>query len=162
MPKGASYSVMGQKMCSGELAMMISGSWSWLDLRKCEIDFDLAPLPGGPFVGVLSALINRSSPNGDLAAQFLEKYVCTEEGLKTIDADVAIGVPALKALADEMSAKNHLIKITYQNALNGVVMPNVPEMGRFWSAMGAALQVATNGQATPQAALDEARKAIQQ
>ena len=167
LPKGVTYSIMGQKMCSGELAMMISGPWSWGDLRKCGIDFDLAPLPGvggnpgRPFVGVLSALINRASPNGDLAAQFLEKYVCTEEGSKTIDADVAIGVPALKVLADQMSAENQLIKVTYQNALNGVVMPNIPEMGRFWSAMGAALQVATNGQATPQAALDEARKQIQ-
>ena len=79
MPKGITYSVIGQKMCSGELAMMISGPWSWLDLRKCGIDFDLAVLPGiggkpgRPFVGVLSALINRASPNTDLAAQFLEK-----------------------------------------------------------------------------------------
>jgi maltose/maltodextrin transport system substrate-binding protein len=167
MPKGISYSVIGQKMCSGELAMMVSGPWAWLDLRKCGIDFDLAPLPGvggnpgRPFVGVLSALVNRSSPNTDLAAQFLEKYVCTEAGLKTIDADVAIGVPALKALADQMSAQNHLIQVTYQNALNGVVMPNIPQMGRFWSAMGAALQVATNGQATPQAALDDAAKLIE-
>ena len=167
MPKGITYSVIGQKMCSGELAMMISGPWSWLDLRKCGIDFDLAVLPGiggkpgRPFVGVLSALINRASPNTDLAAQFLEKYICTEQGLKTIDADVAIGVPALKTLADSMSAENHFIKITYQNALDGVVMPNIPQMGRFWSAMGAALQVATNGQATPQAALDEASKLIE-
>jgi maltose/maltodextrin transport system substrate-binding protein len=42
-----------------------------------------------------------------------------------------------------------------------VVMPNIPQMGRFWSAMGAALQVATNGQATPQAALDEAARMIE-
>ena len=167
MPKGISYSVVGQKMCSGELAMMVSGPWAWLDLRKCGVDFGLAPLPGvggkpgRPFVGVLSALINRASPNADLAAQFLEKYVCTEEGLKTIDADVAIGVPALKSLADKMSAENRLIKMTYQNALNGVVMPNIPQMGRFWSAIGPALQVATNGQATPQAALDEAARMIE-
>jgi maltose/maltodextrin transport system substrate-binding protein len=167
MPKGATYSIMGQKMCGGDLAMMISGPWSWVDLRKCGVDFDLAPLPGvggkpgRPFVGVLSALINRASPNGDLAAQFLEKYVCTDEGLKTMDADVAIGVPALKALADEMSAKNHLIQITYENALNGVVMPNVPQIGKFWGAMAAALEVATNGQATPQAALDVAEKTIE-
>lgn len=78
-----------------------------------------------------------------------------------MDAEVAIGVPALKGLADEMSAQNHLIKVTYENALNGVVMPNVPQIGRFWSAMGAALQVATNGNATPQKALDEAEKSIE-
>jgi maltose/maltodextrin transport system substrate-binding protein len=167
MPKGVTYSVMAQKMCAGELAMMISGPWAWVDLRKCGVDFDLAALPGvggkpgRPFVGVLSALINRASPNGDLAAQFLEKYICTEDGLKTIDADVAIGVPALKALAEEMSAKNHLIKMTYENALNGEVMPNVPQIGKFWGAMGAALQVTTNGKVTPQAALDEAEKLIE-
>ena len=167
MPKGTTYSVMEQKMCRGELAMMVSGPWAWLDLRKCGIDFDLAPLPGvggkpgRPFVGVLSALINRATPNGDLAAQFLEEYVCTEDGLRTIDADVAIGVPALKALAEELSAKNPLIRLTYENALNGVVMPNVPQIGKFWSAMGAALQIATSGQATPQAALDEADKTLE-
>ena len=167
LPKGSTYSVMEQKMCRGELAMMISGPWAWLELRKCGIDFDLAPLPGvggkpgKPFVGVLSALINRATPNGDLAVQFLEEYVCTADGLRTIDADIAIGVPALKALAEELSAKNPLIKITYENALNGVVMPNVPQMGKFWGAMGAALQIATSGQATPQAALDEAEKTLE-
>jgi maltose-binding protein MalE len=31
-------------------------------------------------------------------------------------------------------------------------------MGRFWGAMGSALQLATNGQETAQAALNEARE----
>ncbi len=164
MPKGASYSVMDQKMNGGELAMMVSGPWAWANLRKSGIDFDLAPLPGvdgnpgRPFVGVLSALINRSTPNADIATQFLEKYVVTEDGLKTIDADVPIGVPALKALSEEMAAKNPLIKTTYENAQNGVVMPNIPQMGKFWSSMATAFQIATNGQASPQAALDDAKK----
>jgi len=164
MPKGASYSVMDQKMNSGELAMMVSGPWAWANLRKSGIDFDLAPLPGvdgnpgRPFVGVLTGLINRSTPNADLAVQFLEKYVATADGLKAIDADVPIGVPALKALSDEMAAKNPLIKATYENAQNGDVMPNIPEMGKFWSSMATAFQIAANGQASPQAALDDAKK----
>jgi maltose/maltodextrin transport system substrate-binding protein len=164
MPKGASYSVMEQKMNSGELAMMISGPWAWANLRKSGIDFGLAQLPGvdgnpgKPFVGVLTAMINRSTPNADLAAQFIEKYVCTPDGLKTIDADVPIGVPALKSLYDEMAAKNPLIKVTYDNSQNGVVMPNIPEMGKFWSSMASAFQVATNGQASPEAALSDAKK----
>jgi len=164
MPKGASYSVMDQKMNSGELAMMVSGPWAWANLRKSGIDFDLARLPGvdgnpgRPFVGVLTALINRSTPNADIATQFLEKYVATADGLKTIDADVPIGVPALKALSDEMAAKNPLIKATYESAQNGDVMPNIPQMGKFWSSMATAFQIATNGQASPQAALDDAKK----
>jgi maltose/maltodextrin transport system substrate-binding protein len=164
MPKGASYSVMDQKMNGGELAMMVSGPWAWSNLQKSGIDFDVAPLPGvdgnpgRPFVGVLAALINRSTPNSDLATQFIEKYVVTSDGLKTIDADVPIGVPALKALSDEMAAKNPLIKTTYENAKNGDVMPNIPQMGKFWSSMATAFQIATNGQASPRAALDDAKK----
>jgi maltose/maltodextrin transport system substrate-binding protein len=164
MPKGASYSVMEQKMNSGDLAMMISGPWAWANLRKSGIDFGLAPVPGvggnpgKPFVGVLTAMINRSTPNADLATQFIEKYVCTADGLKTIDADVPIGVPGLKSLYDEMAAKNPLIKVTYDNAQNGVVMPNIPQMGKFWSSMASAFQIATDGQASPEAALADAKK----
>jgi maltose/maltodextrin transport system substrate-binding protein len=164
MPKGASYSVMDQKMNAGGLAMMVSGPWAWANLRKSGIDFGLAPLPGvagnpgRPFVGVLAALINRSTPNSDIASQFIEKYVATADGLKTIDADVPIGVPALKALSDEMAAKDPLIKTTFENASNGDVMPNIPQMGKFWSSMATAFQVATNGQASPKAALDDAKK----
>ena len=164
LPKGSTQSVMDQKMSSGELATMVNGPWVWADLRKSGIDFELAPLPGvggnpgRPFVGVFTALINRSSPNADFAKEFLEKYVCTVDGLKAIDAEAPLGVPALKALADEMSAKNPLIKGTYENALNGVVMPNIPQMGKFWSSMKAAFEIATSGRASPEAALKDARK----
>jgi maltose/maltodextrin transport system substrate-binding protein len=164
LPKGSTQSMMEQKMSSGELATMVYGPWGWDNLRKSGIDFDLAPVPGvggnkgKPFVGVFTALINRSSPNADFATQFLEKFVCTADGLKAIDADAPLGVPALKALADEMSAKNPLIKETYENALNGVVMPNIPQMGKFWSSMKAAFEIATTGKATPEAALEDASK----
>ena len=164
MPKGASYSVMEQKMNNGELAMMVSGPWAWANLQKNGIDFGLAPLPGvdgnpgRPFVGVLAAFLNRSTPNSELASQFIEKYVTTPDGLKAIDADVPIGVPALKTLSEEMAAQNPRIQMTYENAKNGEVMPNIPQMGKFWSSMATAFQIATNGQASPQAALDDAKK----
>jgi maltose/maltodextrin transport system substrate-binding protein len=164
LPKGTSYSVMEQKMNSGELATMLSGPWSWANLRKSGIDFALAPVPGvdgnpgRPFVGVWTAMINRATPNSDLAAQFLERYVVTDDGLKTINADVPIGVPALQSTYDELAAKDPLVKITYENAQNGEVMPNIPQMGKFWSSMAAAFQIATNGQASPQVALAEAKK----
>ena len=68
LPKGSSYSVMDQKMNSGELATMISGPWAWASLRQSGIDFGLAPIPGVdgnpgcPFVGVFAAFINRFYP----------------------------------------------------------------------------------------------------
>jgi maltose/maltodextrin transport system substrate-binding protein len=38
------------------------------------------------------------------------------------------------------------------------VMPNIPQMGKFWSSMASAFQIATSGQAAPEAALAEAKK----
>ena len=166
LPKGSTQSMTEEKMSSGVLATMVNGPWAWTDLRKSGIDFELAPLPGvggnpgRPFVGVLAALINRSSPNADFAVEFLEKYVCTTEGLRAIDAEAPLGVPALKSLAEEMSAANPLIKGTYENVLNGIVMPNIPQMGKFWSSMKAALEIATSGRASPEAALKGARKSM--
>jgi maltose/maltodextrin transport system substrate-binding protein len=167
MPKGATQAVMDQKMSSGELAMMINGPWDWGNLRKSGIDFALAPVPGvgghpgKPFVGVQTALLNRSTPNVGLTGKFLKKYVCTIDGMKAMDANAPIRVPALKSLADEMAAKNPLIKETYENCQNGEVMPNIPQMGKFWSAMKAAFEIATDGGATPQVALQDAKKSME-
>src|SRR4029077_20899253 len=86
LPKGSTQSVMEQKMSSGELATMVNGPWAWANLVKAGVDFALGPVPGvggnpgKPFVVVFTALINRSSPNADLAVQFLEKNVCTVDG----------------------------------------------------------------------------------
>ena len=167
LPKGSSQSVMSEKMASGQLALMITGPWDWANLRKAGVDFDLAPIPGvdgnpgRPFVGVFAAMINRSSPNVELAQHFLQEHVLTSEGLKAMEADAPLGVPALKTLCDEMAARNHLIKVTYENAENGVVMPNIPQMGKFWSSMKAAFEIATNGRATPQVALQDAFENMQ-
>jgi maltose/maltodextrin transport system substrate-binding protein len=164
LPKGASYSVMEQKMNADDLATMISGPWTWANLRKSGIDFGLAPVPGvdgnpgRPFVGVLTALINGLTPNSDRAVQFIEKHVATDDGLKTINADVPIGVPARQSTYQDLAAQDPFIKMTYENARNGDVMPNIPQMGKFWSSMASAFQIATNGQASPQAALADAKK----
>jgi maltose/maltodextrin transport system substrate-binding protein len=167
LPKGSTQSVMSEKMASGQLALMVNGPWDWANLRKAGIDFDLAPIPGvdgnpgRPFVGVFTALINRSSPNLDLAEHFLEEHALTSDGLKAMDADAPLGVPALKTLCDEMATKNHLIKATYENAENGVVMPNIPQMGKFWTSMKAAFEIATNGGVTPEVALKGALENMQ-
>jgi maltose/maltodextrin transport system substrate-binding protein len=166
LPKGSTQSVMDEKMVGGTLATAVNGPWSWANLHKGGVDFALAPVPGvdgnpgKPFVGVFSALINRSSPNTDLAVVLLEKYMITAEGLKAIDADSPLGVPSVQALADEMSAKSQLIKGTYENCLNGVVMPNIPQMGRFWSSMEAAFKIASSGNATPEEAIKDAAKSM--
>ncbi len=165
MPKGASYSVMEAGFIGGNTAMMISGPWSWENLRKNNINFGVAPLPtiGGkapkPMVGVLGAMISASSPNKDLATEFLEKYVLVKDGLAAIDQDVPLGVPASKSFYETLKG-NERIAATLKNAEAGEPMPNVPAMGKFWSSMETALQNITAGRQSPKEALDAAAARI--
>ena len=162
LPKSVSYSAAEDKMSQGKLAMMISGPWAWSNLMKTGIDFDVAPVPGccdkpaRPFVGVSVAYINRASDNQDIAREFVEHYLISEQGLKAMNDAKPIGIPALSSLAQQMEETNPLLKEMRSCIEQGEVMPNIPEMGRFWTAFGSALQVATNGHATAQAALQEA------
>ena len=162
LPKSVSYGAAEDLMGQGKLAMIISGPWTWSDLIKSGIDFGVAPIPGvdgnlgRPFVGVLVAYLNRSSPNQDLAKEFLERYALTEEGLTAMDQVKPIGVPALISLYEKMIKDNPLLRQLKVSVDYGEVMPNIPQMGRFFSAVGAALQIATQGQASARAALQEA------
>ena len=166
LPKSVSYSDTEQLMAQGKLAMMISGPWAWSNLMKSGIDFGLAPIPGvaenpgRPFVGVSVAYLNRSSPNQDLAAEFLEKFVLTEEGLRAMDHAKPIGVPALISLYDEMAENNPLLRQLKVAVDHGQIMPNIPQMGRFFTSVGMALQTVTEGHASPEAALREADTAM--
>ncbi len=161
MPKGASYSAMEAGFNKGEIAMMITGPWAWENARKSNIDFGVAPIPSvngkpsKPFVGVLGCMITAASPNKDIAKEFLERNLLTVEGLKTVNADVPLGTPANKAFFKELS-KDPNIAATMKNVSQGEPMPNIPEMGKFWSAMASALENITNGRQAPKAALDAA------
>jgi maltose/maltodextrin transport system substrate-binding protein len=164
LPRAASVSGMPkQMMAEGKLAMMISGPWDWPDLMQSGLDFGVAPIPGidgapgRAFVGVSVAYINRSSPNLDIARQFLENYAITDDCLAAANKLKPIGIPALNSLYEKMSKNDELLRQMKLCADEGEVMPNIPQMGRFWGAMGSALQIATNGQSTAQAALTEAR-----
>jgi maltose/maltodextrin transport system substrate-binding protein len=162
MPKGARYSEMETGFARGEVAMMISGPWAWDNAKKAKIDFGVAPIPavvaGKPsksFVGVLGCMISAPSKNKDIAKEFIENHLMRPEALKVLDADVPIGVPANKAFYAELSV-NPLIAASMANARNGAPIPNIPEVGRFWTAMDAALEAITNGLQSPKDALDGA------
>lgn len=161
MPKGANYSSMEAAMNKGDIGMMISGPWAWANLKKAKIEFGVAPIPsiaGKPskaFIGVQGAMINRASTNKQLAVEFLENYVLTMDGLKTMDADVSLGVTPHKEFYKSRAA-DPLIAATMQNVKTGVLMPSLPEMNKFWSAMESALGNITQGRQKPKEALDAA------
>src|SRR6516162_3085217 len=161
LPKSCSYSETEDFMGQGKLAMMISGPWAWSNLIQKGIDFGVAHIPGidgkvgRPFVGVSVTYLNRSSPNGDLAKEFLERYLLTDEGLTAMDKAKPIGVPALISVFEKIAQNNPRLRELKASVEYGQVMPNVPQMGRFFSYLGAALQLADDGRLS-------ARKALQQ
>lgn len=165
MPRGADYSAAEAAFNKGETAMFISGPWAWSNIRKSGIDFGVAPIPsvGGapsrPFSGVMAATLNAASPNHALAVEFLENYLLQVEGLKTVNADVPLGAVVNKAYMAEL-ADDPLIKATFDSAQQGQPMPNVPEMGAFWSSMEPALGNITAGRQSVDDALNHAAKRI--
>ncbi len=162
LPASVSYSQTEELMGQGKLAMTISGPWAWSNLVRSGIDFGLAPMPGvngrlgRPFVGVTVAYVNRSTPNRDLAKHFLEYYLLTDAALADMDAVKPIGVPALISFYQKLQQRNSLVRALKVAVDHGEVMPNIPQMGRFFTFVGPALQIATQGRASPQKALREA------
>ncbi|MBB3139438.1 maltose/maltodextrin ABC transporter substrate-binding protein MalE [Halomonas organivorans] len=165
LPEGTDYSMMDTRFNRGEVAAMISGPWAWGNLDKSGIDYGVTLLPrvgderAKPMFGVMTAMINSASPNDFLATEFLESYLLSEQGLRTFNSDGSLGAVAHKAYQKDL-ASDPRIAATLENAELGVPMPNIPEMGAFWSAMEPALQNIGSGRQAPQAALDAAAERI--
>ncbi|POY44503.1 maltose/maltodextrin ABC transporter substrate-binding protein MalE [Avibacterium gallinarum] len=159
------YSVAEASFNKGETALTINGPWSWGNIEKSGINYGVAVLPtlngnpSKPFVGVLSAAINAASPNQDLAVEFLENYLLTDEGLEAVNKDKPLGAVALKSYQAKL-AVDPRIEATMTNAKNGEIMPNIPQMSAFWYAERSAIINAVNGRQTVKQALDEAQERI--
>jgi maltose/maltodextrin transport system substrate-binding protein len=166
MPPGAKYSDMESQFASGKTAMMINGPWAWDNVKKAKIDFGVTTIPAvapgkpsRPFVGVLGCMITAPSKVKDIAREFIENHLLKVESLKTISADVPLGTPANKAYFAELSSDPN-IAATMANAKAGEPIPNIPEMGRVWPAMDAALEAITQNRQGVKAALDGAAARI--
>ncbi len=165
MPSGVDYGVMDAAINKGEVAMVINGPWAWANLATSGINFGVAPIPsvaGQPsksFVGVLAANVNAATPNKDLAIEFIENYLVTDEGLKMINDDVPLGAVADESFAETLAGDAN-VAATLANAQAGVAMPSTPAMGKFWAAMGPALASITDKSATVDQALDDAATRI--
>lgn len=166
LPPFITYSSVESLMGQGKVAMIISGPWAWSNLLAGGLDFGLASVPGvdgkpgRPFVGVSLAYVNRSSPNTNLAPYFIEHYLLTDEGLTAMNRAKPIGVPALVSLYQRLAQSDPRLRELDTALELGQIMPNIPEMGRFFSSMGTALQIATEGRASAQKALRDAAATI--
>ncbi|CBG90416.1 maltose transport system, substrate-binding protein [Citrobacter rodentium ICC168] len=159
------YSIAEAAFNKGETAMTINGPWAWSNIDKGKVNYGVTLLPtfkgkpSKPFVGVLSAGINAASPNKELAKEFLENYLLTDEGLADVNKDKPLGAVALKSYQDQL-AKDPRIAATMDNAQKGEIMPNIPQMSAFWYAVRTAVINAASGRQTVDAALKDAQGRI--
>ncbi|WP_434527178.1 maltose/maltodextrin ABC transporter substrate-binding protein MalE [Photorhabdus asymbiotica] len=155
------YSIAEAAFNKGETAMTINGPWAWANIDKSKINYGVALLPtfngqpSKPFVGVLAAGINAASPNKELAKEFLENYLLTNDGLEMVNKDKPLGAVSLKSYHDIL-AKDPRISATMENAKNGEIMPNISQMSSFWYAMRNAVVNALTSRQTVDAALSDA------
>lgn len=102
------YSIAEAAFNKGETAMTINGPWAWSNIDKSKVNYGVALLPtfkgkpSKPFVGVLSAGINAASPNKELAKEFLENYLMTDQGLEAVNNDKPLGAVALKSFQEKL------------------------------------------------------------
>ena len=156
----ADYGSAMDGMLTGQVAAIINGPWAWKTLQEAGVNFGVAPLPsvagqpGKPFVGVLTYLITSQSHYPADAKRFLENYLLTEQAIALVDEEWALGgVLNISYVLND--ARNPLILDSLQASLAGQLMPNIPEMSKFWSAMPAAIISATNGSNSAKVALDQ-------
>uniref|UniRef100_UPI0031B8B3DE Maltose/maltodextrin-binding periplasmic protein,Autotransporter protein EspP translocator n=1 Tax=Escherichia coli O157 TaxID=1045010 RepID=UPI0031B8B3DE len=156
------YSIAEAAFNKGETAMTINGPWAWSNIDTSKVNYGVTVLPtfkgqpSKPFVGVLSAGINAASPNKELAKEFLENYLLTDEGLEAVNKDKPLGAVALKSYEEEL-VKDPRIAATMENAQKGEIMPNIPQMSAFWYAVRTAVINAASGRQTVDEALKDAQ-----
>ena len=127
LPRGVDYGVMDSTFNNGKAAMMVTGPWAWSNLDSSGINYGVVPLPtidGSParaFVGVWGATINNATPNKALAQEFLENYLLSYEGLRTMNNDVPLGAVANKKFMEELKSDPR-IAATFEGAMNGLLI----------------------------------------
>ncbi|CAM3859978.1 maltose/maltodextrin ABC transporter substrate-binding protein MalE [Vibrio aquimaris] len=161
------YSVSESEFAAGKVAMTINGPWGWANIDKAGIDYGVTTLPkfnghaSKPFVGVWVGGISSVSPNKELAVEFLENYLLTDQGLKSLNDDKPLGAVALKSFQKLVDTDSR-IAATMDNAMNGEIMPNIPQFTTFWYSMKDALDNVVDGRQSVTEALKTAEKRMTQ
>jgi maltose/maltodextrin transport system substrate-binding protein len=91
---------------------------------------------------------------------FIERYMLTDEGLATMNKTKPIGIPALISLYEKIAANDPHLRELKASVDIGQVMPNIPQMGRFFVSLRTALHLAVEGSLSATEALQQAEASI--
>jgi len=165
IPSSIDRGISFEKFKLGKLAYTIDGPWAVKDLESASVPYKMSPLPtlygkpSKPFVGVHGFMIRRSSKNKLLAKELIEKYFLSPKGMKTF-YQFDHRAPAHKRVLAELSQVDSKLDVYKRSAEVGVAMPNIPQMGSVWGAMGKALSLVLEQNKASRESLNQARDQI--
>lgn len=124
----------------GKAAMIITGPWKISDFSKTNINFGIAPLPVFPgmtnppasFSGLRLAFVSAYS-NHPQEAQDFAKFLTSKPILEKRYEMTKQIPPRSDITISDPHSQGILAQAQYATP-----MPTIPEMGKYWSSMGAA------------------------
>lgn len=146
----------------GNVPMLITGPWKIADFTKANVNFGIAEIPVFPgqknppssFSGVRLAFVSAYTDHQAEAeefAQFLMSKAAQEKRY-----EMTSQIPTRKDITISDPLSNGILA----QAKYAVPMPTIPQMGTFWSAMGAAFASIWDG-ADPATELNAAAAAME-
>ncbi len=153
-------SVTDGAFSSGNVAMYITGPWNIKNFTDAGLDFGVTTLPSLPgndnpvasFSGTRAMFISAYSKHPEEAAKFGE-FLLTPE-MQKLRFDITGSLPSIDVQVESPYIAGFTKQLQYS-----FPMPSIPQMGKYWDAMGAASANIWNG-ADVQTELDACNSAI--
>ncbi|WP_254273217.1 extracellular solute-binding protein [Haloarcula marina] len=168
MPNDPSYGPQAAAFAEGNAAFTINGPWSLSGLNDNGINYEVFSFPemsGGspsPYTGISVWYFAKPMEENDAAAKagrnFVEWFATNEDHLLGLAQDQG-AIPVLSSLVGSSDLPTE-VQAYSESAGQGIPMPSDPRMSDVWGPVGTALTQAFNGDASPQAALDNAAEQI--
>ena len=145
---------------SGNSAMHLTGPWNVMPFSEQGVNFGITTIPSLPgnntpaasFSGTRVAFTSAFSMNPVEASAFAN-FLISEE-MQKLRFEITGALPAIPVELDDPFVNGFIAQLEY-----AFPMPSIPEMSRFWDALGAASSNIWNG-ADVQAELDAANSAM--
>ncbi len=156
------YSFANSAFESKKAAMTINGPWAIKGYQDKGIKIGVAKIPAfgkevaRPFSGVRGYYVSSKAMYPKAAQIFADWATEYYAQLELYKADK--GIPATTSVAASTLLKKDPIILGFMNQFNdSVPMPNIPEMGSFWSNGDTMLADVFDKKLTPKAAADKAQ-----
>lgn len=161
------YDGAKNQFLEGTEPFWITGPWELGGLNdQSTVNWSVAKLPkiaGGtpqPFIGVQAFFLSAFSENKLVAQTFLLDFIATEDGMAALFA--ADGRPPVHNAIIAATADDPAIAAFGSSAADGVPIPNIPEMGSVWGALGDNLLLLRNGEIDGETAMINAATAVRE